>query len=162
MTLHCVVFSHWLRPCLVTDKTMGSGGQHFFCCCFYICNIPFHFIGWDLVPPQTENGLWCQIFGRTHKFLGASFSPVGSSRCKSPPLLYISTTCGNTHTIKGITDCSAEKFGKYSQVWRTSYFWALQSFQMFTSPLSQIKQHLLSTALLKGFQSPPGALKSTE
>ena len=34
---------------------------------------------------------------------------------------------------------------KYLQVWRTSYFWALQSFQMFTGPLFQIKLHLLNT-----------------
>ena len=45
---------------------------------------------------------------------------------------------------------------------RTSYIWALGSFQMFTSPLCQIKLHLLSAVSLSGFQSSLGALKSTE
>ena len=43
-----------------------------------------------------------------------------------------------------------------------SYFWALWSFQMFVSPLFQSKLYLLSTVLLSGFQSSPGALKPTE
>ena len=36
------------------------------------------------------------------------------------------------------------------------------SFQMFTGPLFEIKLHLLSTVLLSGFQSSPGAMKSTK
>ena len=55
-----------------------------------------------------------------------------------------------------------KKLGKYSKVQRTSNFWALRSFEMFAGPLFQIKLHLLSTALLSGFQSSTGALKSTE
>ena len=35
----------------------------------------------------------------------------------------------------------------------------LRSFQIFSSHLFQIKQHLLSTVLLSGFQSSPGVLK---
>ena len=42
---------------------------------------------------------------------------------------------------------------KYLQVWCTSPFWALRSFQMFTGPKFQVKLHLLSTVLLSGFQS---------
>ena len=45
---------------------------------------------------------------------------------------------------------------------RTSYFWALRSFTMFTSPLFHIKLHSLNTVLLSGFQSSRWALKSTE
>ena len=56
------------------------------------------------------------------------------------------------------------KIRKYLQVWRASYFWALQSFQMSTGPLfhnkphllnSVIKLSLLSAVLLSGFQSSP-------
>ena len=55
-----------------------------------------------------------------------------------------------------------QKLEKCLQVWHTSYCWASWSFQMFTGPLFQINQHFLSTDLLSGFQSSPGALKSTE
>ena len=40
-----------------------------------------------------------------------------------------------------------QKLGKYLQVQRTSYFWTLQSFQIFTGLLFHIKLHLLSTVL---------------
>ena len=43
-----------------------------------------------------------------------------------------------------------------------SYFWALQSFQMFTGPLFQIKIPFLGIALPSGFQSFLGGFKCTE
>ena len=55
-----------------------------------------------------------------------------------------------------------QKLEKCLQVRHTSYFWASWSFHMFTGPLFQIILHFLSTDLLSGFQSSPGALKSTE
>ena len=44
----------------------------------------------------------------------------------------------------------------YLQVPHKHYFQALQSFQMFTAPLFEIKLHLLSAVLLGGFQSSTG------
>ena len=61
-----------------------------------------------------------------------------------------------------IYNSSVKNLENHLQVRQTSYFWALWSFQMFTGPLFQIILHLLSTALLSGFQSSLGALKSTE
>ena len=49
--------------------------------------------------------------------------------------------------------CKKKNRKKYLQVWRTSYFWALRSFEMFTCPLCQIELHSLSTVLFSGFQS---------
>ena len=40
------------------------------------------------------------------------------------------------------------------------YFLALLSFKMFADPSFQVKQHLLSTDLLRWFQGSPGDLKS--
>ena len=42
----------------------------------------------------------------------------------------------------------------------TIYFQALLSFKMFADPSFQVKQHLLSTDLLRWFQGSPGDLKS--
>ena len=55
--------------------------------------------------------------------------------------------------------CSVKSERKYSQVWCTSYFWSLGSFQKFTSPLFQIELHLLSTALPRGFQWSYGGME---
>ena len=45
---------------------------------------------------------------------------------------------------------------KYLLVQSTSYFWALQAFQVFTGHLIQIELHLLSIVLLSGFQGSRG------
>ena len=52
--------------------------------------------------------------------------------------------------------CSGKNQEKYLEVWHTSDFHALRSFQMFTGPLVEIKLCLLSTVLLSGFQAVPG------
>ena len=57
---------------------------------------------------------------------------------------------------------SVQNKEKYLQVRRTSYFWALRLFHMFTNHLLQIKLYLLGNVLLSEFQSSQGALKSTE
>ena len=53
-----------------------------------------------------------------------------------------------------IQQCSVKKLEKYLHVPCTSYFFALLSFQIFTSPLSKIKLHLLSTVQLSVFKAP--------
>ena len=55
-----------------------------------------------------------------------------------------------------------QKLGKYLQVHRTTYFWALQSFNVFIGSLFQIKLNALSTVLFSGFQRSTWALNSTE
>ena len=43
---------------------------------------------------------------------------------------------------------SIKNKGKYLLVRRTSYFWAIWSFRVFTGPLFQIKLHLLRAVIL--------------
>ena len=49
---------------------------------------------------------------------------------------------------------------KFRKKLRTIYFRALLSFKMFADPSFHVKQHLLSTDLLRWFQGSPGDLKS--
>ena len=58
-------------------------------------------------------------------------------------------------------EIAVSKLGKYLQVRGASYLCALRPFQIFAGPLFEIKLYSSSTALLSGFQSSPGALKST-
>ena len=50
---------------------------------------------------------------------------------------------GNHIRANEVTLQRYKKIGEYLQVWNISYFRALQSFQMFKSPLFQIKLHLI-------------------
>ena len=60
--------------------------------------------------------------------------------------------------------CSVKNWEKYllstGPMYKLLLSFAVNSY--LTGPLFQIKLHLLSTVLLNGFQSSPGALKSTE
>ena len=101
--------------------------------------------------------LWCMLGSLTRRHC----------RRMRNPLLYAS---GKRHMIKPHQDkpnwpvwhryrVQCQILKKYLQVRRTSYFWALWSFQVFVGSLFKIKLHLRSTVLLRGFQSSQGFIR---